>query len=79
MPRFNLPSLFIAVLTLLAPPLAAAETGSVSGRVLNQPTNRYVNQARVSLTGTALQTFTDEAGAYLLNGIPAGPATVVVT
>ena len=77
--RSRLADCVFAVLSLLASPLPAAETGSISGRVLNQTTNRYVKQARVSLKGTALQTFTDEAGAYLLSGIPAGPATIVVT
>lgn len=76
LPLFPLPALGWILLTAT---LAAAETGSVGGRVLNQATNRYVNQARVAITGTSLQTFTDEAGSYLLAEVPAGAATVVVT
>ena len=79
MPRLALIAIVLAVLISPAPRLAAAETGSLFGRVLNQTTNRYVNQARVGIKGTALQAFTDEAGGYVLSGIPAGPTTVVVT
>ena len=77
--RLTLIALIPVVLTLFTSPLRAAETGDLAGRVLNQTTNRYVNQARVGIKGTALRTFTDEAGAYILSGVPAGPATVVVT
>jgi hypothetical protein len=56
-----------------------AATASLTGRVLNQSTARYVNNARVAVKGTPLQTFTDDSGAYLLEGIPPGPVTVVVS
>ena len=59
--------------------LVPAAPASISGRVLNQSTDRYVNNARVAVKGTALQTFTDDSGAYQLDGIAPGPVTVVVS
>ena len=75
-------SLFAASLPTLAQITAApsaAVPASITGRVLNQSTDRYVNNARVAVKGTALQTFTDESGAYQLDGVAPGTVTVVVS
>ncbi|MCC6383049.1 MAG: TonB-dependent receptor, partial [Dehalococcoidia bacterium] len=38
----------------------------------------YLNNARVTIEQTTLQTFTNEYGEYRLGGVPAGPATIRV-
>src|SRR5688500_18844134 len=49
-----------------------AATGSISGRVQNEATGQYLNNARVTIKGTDLSTFTDETGMFRIGGVPAG-------
>src|SRR5688500_12527163 len=74
-------SLVVAALAMASvATLAAAEgAGTLSGRVFNQATARYVNNARIVIKGTAHQTFTDSTGSYILHGVPAGPITVIAS
>lgn len=66
-------------LTLLAQPLAAqSATGSVEGRVQNAATRDNLNNARVTVKGTNLVTFTDNSGSYRLDGVPVGQTTLRV-
>ncbi|MEY4816565.1 MAG: hypothetical protein RLZZ162_3638, partial [Verrucomicrobiota bacterium] len=73
-PRYRLPARSRVALAVFAvsaralcaqttAPLAAigasAAPATITGRVLNQATARFVNNARVIVKGTALQTFTD--------------------
>src|SRR5687767_7376597 len=51
-------------------------TGSISGRVQSEATAQYLNNARVTVRGTNLETFTDETGTFRLSGVPAGSATI---
>lgn len=68
----------VAVLVALVPALPAAEpTGAIEGRVLNPVAAAYVGNARISVEGTSLQTFTDATGRFLLSGVPAGEARVL--
>ncbi|MSU48369.1 MAG: hypothetical protein EXS37_04625 [Opitutus sp.] len=53
-------------------PSRNSRTRTVEGRVLNLTSGSYLNNARVHLVGTPLETFTDENGAYRLAGIPSG-------
>jgi iron complex outermembrane receptor protein len=57
---------------------AQTETGGVTGRVLDAATNRYLNNARVTVQGTTASVFTDEYGQYRLTGVPAGPQQLLV-
>jgi TonB-dependent receptor len=57
----------------------AQSAGSLSGRVTDASTKLALAGARVSVAGTALETYTDQAGAYALNGVPAGLRTVEVS
>ncbi|MSU68631.1 MAG: hypothetical protein EXS40_08670, partial [Opitutaceae bacterium] len=67
--------LFLALSSLLAAPLhAQATTGTIEGRVAHATTGRYLVNVRITVEGTALETFTDELGAYRLDGVPAGRA-----
>jgi iron complex outermembrane receptor protein len=60
--------------------LCAADsgTGSITGRVLNASSGRYLESANVEVVGTNLQTRTDQSGQYLLYNVPAGQVTVRV-
>lgn len=54
----------------------AANTGTVTGRVLNVATGRYLNNARVTVTGTEIQALTNDFGEFRLPGVPAGTASI---
>lgn len=56
--------------------LSAQGTGTVTGRVLNVGNNRYLNNARVVVEGTNIETLTNEYGEYRLDGVPAGEVSV---
>jgi len=93
-PRYRLPARSLVTLVVFAaaaralcaqttPPLAAVGAAvapaTITGRVLNQATARFVNNARVVVRGSALQTFTDSAGVFLIDGLPPGPVTLIVS
>jgi len=52
--------------------------GVVEGRVFNPSSGEYVENARVTIDGTALETLTDATGQYRLRNVPAGLAQVRV-
>ncbi len=76
--KFALFSLFLitARFPLQAADTATAGTGTIEGRVLNQRSGDYVENARITVEGTSLETFTDSDGNYRLNQVPAGAARV---
>jgi hypothetical protein len=49
-----------------------ANTGAIEGRVSNSVAGNYLKQVRITVEGTALETFTNEAGEFRLTGVPAG-------
>lgn len=53
-------------------------TGALEGRVFNEDSGNYVNNARVVIEALRLETFTDEYGRYVFPRVPAGDATVRV-
>jgi hypothetical protein len=57
----------------------SASTGTVEGRVLNVTSGRYIQNARVTIEGTKLETSTDSAGQVRLLDVPAGLARVRVS
>ncbi len=57
---------------------AASRGGSVTGRVQNIVTGKYLNRARVAVKGTELVAYTDESGTYHLVDVPAGPVRLEV-
>lgn len=62
-------------------PLAApalADNGSVNGRVRHAVTGANLHNARITVPGTTLLAFSDEAGVFRLAGIPAGAARLEV-
>jgi TonB-dependent receptor len=62
-----------------APKAAVAETGAITGRVLNASSGSYLNNARVRVVGTAIEAYTNSNGEYSLRNVPAGEARVRVT
>ena len=74
---------FLLLAALLAAgPLHAsvppAGGGALEGRVFNRATGANLELARVTVEGTALETFSDAAGQFRLGGIPAGERRVRV-
>jgi TonB-dependent receptor len=69
-----------AAATAISPPLHAQTNGSavIAGRVQNAATGNYLNNARVRVVGTNLETFTNSAGEYRISGLSAGQATLDV-
>src|SRR4051794_29209441 len=59
--------------------LAAQNTttlGTIEGRVVSARNGEYLENARVSVEGTSLETFTDAEGSYRLANVPAGAVRV---
>ncbi len=74
---FPAPFLLALLLALLAPLAAQAQsTGHVAGRVSDDATRLALGGARVSVTGTALETYTADDGTYVLTNVPAGARTL---
>src|SRR5688572_4471804 len=63
----------LIVASLLA---QSAPTGTVDGRVLNVTSGQYVKNARVTIDGTNLESFTNEFGEYRLTNVPSGSVTI---
>ncbi len=70
--------LFLAVLGAVSAAGQGVGTGMIEGRVVNARSGDYLAGARVTVAGTALETFTDEAGSFRLTNVPAGTARVTV-
>ena len=76
LPRF----LFVATAFLCAALLPAqpAGTGTIAGRVVNSIGGAALENARVTVTGTNREAFTDAFGEFRLPGLPAGEVTLRV-
>ncbi len=70
--------LALPLAAFLTSPLAAqtAALGTIEGKVVNARNGEYLENARVSVEGTLLETFTDFEGSYRLANVPAGSARV---
>ena len=75
--RLHLHSVF--GLALVGSVLAAAETGDISGRVVDRVSREPLPSANVLLVGTALGASTDIEGRFVVRGIPFGTYQVRVT
>ena len=58
--------------------LAAQATGTITGKVAAQDGLRLLSSAQVSVVGTSIRTQTNDAGEYVLAGVPLGPQQVRV-
>ncbi|MEY2878385.1 MAG: hypothetical protein RLZZ15_765, partial [Verrucomicrobiota bacterium] len=70
---FFLTGIFLAPAAALLAQSAPA-TGAIAGRVFHPGSGNYVEGARVTIEGTALETFTDDDGSFHLDGVPVGAA-----
>ena len=78
--RFVLPVVAaLATFLLVTAPVAAQETGSVTGQVIDQTNNRPLNGAQVVLEGIQRGALSDARGRYLITNVPAGTYSVRVT
>jgi iron complex outermembrane recepter protein len=60
---------------------AGAQTlaaGTIEGRVINARSGEYLENARVSVEGSPLESFTDQEGNYRISNVPPGSAKVRV-
>ncbi|MEN9633940.1 MAG: hypothetical protein RL077_2344 [Verrucomicrobiota bacterium] len=57
----------------------APATGVITGRVSNTAAGTFLGNVRVSIEGTALETYTDVDGQYRLANVPAGEVTLRVS
>lgn len=56
--------------------LPAQSTGSVQGRVYNIGNGKYLNNVRITVEGTNVETFTNDYGEYRLGNLPVGEARI---
>lgn len=61
----------------LAPSTAAAQSGAVTGRVVEAETGRPLGDVQIFLQGTTRGAVTDADGRYRIGGVPAGRRVVV--
>lgn len=61
---------------LVAPSLAAAQTGTVQGQILDASTGQPLPSAQVMVAGTGVGGLTNQQGRFLLLNVPAGEQTV---
>lgn len=71
-------ALLLGAALVVASPLHA-QTGAIEGRVLNVVTGDYLNNVRVTVSGTSLEAQTDATGSYRIGAVPAGKVTLSVT
>lgn len=75
----GLAAFLICLLTLsFSASAQTAPTGVIQGQVLNASTGNFLNNARVSVQGTTIETFTNDVGSYWLTNVPAGSAVLEV-
>ncbi len=74
--RFGWRLLAAAVVAL---PVGRVAAATVEGRVLNAATGVYLNNARIVVEGSNVETYTDGNGDFRLSGLPAGDVRLRVT
>lgn len=56
-----------------------ADLGEIQGRVFNVSGGNYVNNARIVVSGTEVEAYTNTSGEYRMSRLPAGEVNLVVT
>lgn len=78
-PLFRSVLLFLGAISLVeAQSSSPTAVGSIQGQVLNVSSGSFLNNARVSVPGTSLETYTNATGHYWLTQVPAGATAVEV-
>jgi iron complex outermembrane recepter protein len=77
---FRIFQLLLLASSVLLADRAAAQiaTGTIEGRVYDAARGMFLENAHVTLEGTAQEAFTDSAGQFRLTNVPAGEARVKV-
>jgi TonB-dependent receptor len=75
-PRRSLIWFLLAAVTTTGLLTAQSGTGAICGRVFNTRSGAYAERARLTIEGTALETFTDNVGQYYFSSVPAGVVRV---
>lgn len=70
--------LIVPLALLLAPALATAQTGTITGLVVDQTTRQPLNGVQVTLEGTTLGAETDGRGRFVVPNVPVGTHAVRV-
>ena len=68
----------LAAMMLLVAPGLAAQTGSITGRVVDAASNTPIPAAQVFIADLDLGVLSQNNGTYLLQNVPVGPRTVTV-
>lgn len=63
----------------MVPNAPVEQTGTVTGRVINVYTGYGLYNARVSINGTSLYTYSDRNGYFTLDNVPAGDQTLTIS
>ncbi len=74
--RWILPAIAVALAAALTAPSVAAQTGNVTGRVLDAGTGRPVSTAQVTIVGTSLGAIVDAQGRFRIERVPVGTREV---
>ena len=69
----------VAAALLVNAPAQSQGTGTITGRVLDAATGKYLEGADLTVTGTNLHTTSERGGAFALTGVPAGDQQVAAT
>src|SRR5687768_13578871 len=69
-------TLFAGLAALASSEAQTSATGSITGRVLDASTGRYLNNAQVTIAGTARTARTNEYGEYRFDNVPAGEVNI---
>ncbi|MDP3071052.1 MAG: TonB-dependent receptor [Opitutaceae bacterium] len=78
-PRRFLVWLASALLTLTAPAVFAASTGTITGTVANASTRQFLTSAEVRIAGTAQSVLTDRDGTFALRDLAPGTVSLEVS
>src|SRR5687768_6051145 len=68
--------LFLHILSTLVAADAPSGFGAIEGRVFNPGTGEYLENARITIEGTSLETLTNSLGQYSFSKVPAGAVKV---
>ncbi|SDE40999.1 CarboxypepD_reg-like domain-containing protein [Mucilaginibacter pineti] len=71
--------LSLIILFLVAPLLTFAQSGTITGKVINAETQAALPKASVFLTETSYGTITNDGGTFTLNGLKPGRYLLIVT
>ena len=75
-PATMLATLILLGASALGSTAAAQGTGTVRGRILEAESNAPLAAVQVTIVGTRLGAIANNAGVYLIRGVPTGPQTV---